>query len=448
MNKKKPWLVKFNKDLKGKKVLILGLGVLGRGVRDAEFLANLGAKVTVTDLKKAYKLKPSLDKLKGLKIKFVLGEHRKKDVLEADLVLRNPAVPLNSPLLKLAAQRNIPILMDESLFLKYAPVKVIGVTGTRGKSTVTNLAFNLLKEAQFKVHLSGNIRNKASLPLLEKVEKGDFVVMELSSWQLQGLGREKKSPHISIFTNIYEDHLNRYSSMKDYFNDKKAIFKYQTKDDFLILNSGSEKVRNLAEETKSKVIFYNKKAFPKDWQIKLKGDHNLENASAVIKLGEVLGIKKEIVKKVILTFSGLEHRLEKVRELKGVEYYNDSTSTTPVAGMAALNSFKKEIILIAGGSRKNLEMTEFGKLIAQKVRRVIFLTGEETNNLVNLVKKYGGEEKIEGVFDNFKKAVLKAQAVAKKNEIVLLSPGCASFGMFQNEFDRGDQFKKIVLELK
>lgn len=444
----KPWLEKFKKDYQGKRVLIMGLGLLGRGVQDAAFFAKIGAKVTVTDLKPEKQLKLSLVILKKFPIRYVLGKHRKEDFLNTDMVLRNADVPRDSPFLKLARNRSIPIEMDEALFAKYAPVKIIGITGTRGKSTTTALIYQILKKAGFSVWLGGNIPGVATLPLLEKVNKNDLVVAELSSWQLQGFNQEKISPYIGVITTIHEDHLNRYPSMKIYIADKKVIFKYQKKDDFLILNHDLPIVSKLAKEAKSQVIWFGKKDFPLDWQLKIKGEHNKANAAAAIKVAEILKVNKKIVKKVFENFIGLPHRLETIANIDGVEYVNDTTSTTPAASIAALESFHKPIILIAGGNSKNLEMSTFAKKIAHQTKKVIFLEGTETNNLINLLKKLKGESKIAGRFNNLKKAVLKAKTLANPGDVILFSPGCTSFGMFNNEFDRGDQYTKIVKILK
>ncbi|HUV46761.1 MAG TPA: UDP-N-acetylmuramoyl-L-alanine--D-glutamate ligase [Candidatus Bathyarchaeia archaeon] len=444
MTTKKPWLEKFIKDFRDKKVLILGLGVLGRGVADAKFFAQIGAKVTITDLQSEKELAPSLKILKNLPIKLVLGRHLKKDILDSDLILRNAAVPVNSPFLKLARLNKIPIFMDEALFAKYAPVKIIGITGTRGKSTTTALIFEILKEAKFSVWQGGNIKGKATLPLLERVNKDDWVVMELSSWQLQGFKKEKISPFISIITNIYEDHLNYYKNISDYIEDKKIIFKYQTKKDFLVLNKESSILRSFAKEAKSEIVWFSKKSCYSKWRLKILGEHNRLNAGAAYKVGEILGIDKKIIKKAFENFCTLPHRLELVAEIASVQYINDSTSTTPAAGIAALDTFQKPIILICGGSSKKLNMSAFAEKISRKVKKVLFLKGPETRNLANLVKKFNGCKKIAGYFNDLKVALAKAKSISESGDLVLLSPGCTSFGMFKNEFDRGEQFKKLV----
>jgi len=307
---------KFKKDFKGKKVVIMGLGLQGRGVWDAYFFAKIGAKVLVTDLKSKEELAPSLKKLDPFKnkIKLVLGRHRKKDLLSADLVLRNAAVPLASPFLQAVKNKGIRIEMDEALFLQYAEIKSIGITGTRGKSTTTTLIYNILKTTGKSVFLGGNILGLATLPLLEQIKKDDFLVLELSSWQLQGFDWAKISPQISVITSIFEDHLNRYKSMKDYIEDKKTIFKYQTKKDALFLNKNFTELKNMAVQAKSRVFYFSKADVPENIKLKLKGEHNKFNAAAALKVADFLNIPKQASYKVLQEFSGLNYRLEQRRQ--------------------------------------------------------------------------------------------------------------------------------------
>lgn len=448
---KRPWFEKFKKDYQGKRVLIMGLGLLGRGVQDASFFAKIGAKVTVTDLKPKEKLKSSLEKLKDLPIRYVLGRHRKEDFLNTDIILRNASVPLKSPYLQIARQNKIAIEMDEALFAQYAPVKIIGITGTRGKSTTATLIYQILKKAGFHVFLGGNIWGVATLPLLEKVKKGDFVVAELSSWQLQGLDKIKFSPYIGVITNIYEDHLNRYSSMEDYIDDKRVIFKYQKKGDFLVLNRDLKRLLSGgldAGSYKGYIVWFEKKDFPADWQLKIKGEHNKVNAAAAIKVAKLLKVDKKIIKEILENFRGLPCRLETIAKIDGVEYVNDSTCTTPAAGLVALKSFNKPLVMIVGGNSKNLDMSAFAKKVARKAKKVILLEGTETDNLENLIKKFKVKDKISGRFDDLKETVLKAKSLAGPGDVILFSPGCTSFGTFENEFDRGSQFNKVVLTLE
>lgn len=441
---------KIKKDLANKKILIIGLGLLGRGVADTKFLVKLGAKVTVTDLKSENVLKPSLKKLVNLPVKYILGKHRKEEIIKADLILRNAGVPENSPYLKIASSHRIPVLMDETLLLKYVlpDIKVIGITGTRGKSTTTTLIYEILKKAGKRVHLAGNLENIASLPLIEKIKPNDFLVMELSSWQLQGFKAIKFSPQISVITSIFEDHLNRYPNMKSYLNDKKIIYQFQKDDDFLILNRNQAIMQEFANEATSKVYWFGKDDWPKDWPLKIQGIHNQSNAAAALKVGQILKVNLGVIKKAINQFPGLPFRMEIIRTLNLITFINDTTSTTPAAGISALKTFEKPIILIAGGSSKNLSMDKFAKEICLRVKKVIFLKGEETNNLIKLIKKFNGTDKIVGTFSEMEVAVLAAFRLAKAGEIVLLSPGCASFGLFQNEFDRGLRFNQAVAALR
>ena len=435
----------YNLNYKGKNVLIFGLGILGRGLLDTIYFAKKGANVLVTDLKTKEQLKPALDKLKKYEnIKYVLGKHQKEDFDWADLIIRNADVPQTSEFLKYAISKNKIVEMDESLFAKHCPCAIIGITGTRGKTTTSTLISMLLAKTGRKVYLAGNILNKATLPLLDKVKQDDLVVLELSSWQLQGFGWNKISPHISIVTNIYPDHLNRYSNMAEYINDKKYIYKFQTKNDFLILNKENPETIKMAKEAKSKVIWFEKAQVPKKWKLKIFGEHNLENIAAAISVAKIFKIKNSDIKKIVESFKGVEHRLELLKNYNGVDYINDSTSTTPIAGQKALASIEKPIVLICGGATKKIDLVDFAKDISKKTKAVILLEGTATADLEKLIISFGGEKLIKGRFNDFEKAVNIAKSLASAGDCVLLSPGCASFGLFLNEYDRGEKFKKIV----
>jgi len=437
-------------DYKNKKVLIFGLGLLGRGVKDAIFFAEKGAEVRVTDLKKADALKESLEKLaKYQNISYTLGEHKEEDILWADLIIKNAGIPQSSPFLQFAIKNKKNIEMDESLFAKYCPCPIIGITGTRGKSTTTMLIGTLLQKTlpDKKIYLAGNLQGEATLPLIDIVTKDDLVVLELSSWQLQGFGVSGISPHIAVFTNIYHDHLNSYKNMTDYINDKKNIFKFQKSTDFFILNKDYARTRKLQSNAKANIIFFSGKDVPKKWKLKLLGKHNHENIAAAIAVGKIFNIPIETMESILSNFSGLEHRLEFVREVNGVTFINDTTSTTPIAGEMALKSIKKPVILIAGGATKNIDLNPFAKVIAKKTKAVVLLAGTATPELKQKIIAAGGENLIAGEFDNFKEAIRYAYSISLPSDVVLLSPGCASFGLFVNEFDRGNQFKKIVNQL-
>ncbi|HEY4513457.1 MAG TPA: UDP-N-acetylmuramoyl-L-alanine--D-glutamate ligase [Candidatus Paceibacterota bacterium] len=445
---------------KNKKVTVVGLGLLGKRLGDIAFLAECGAKVLVTDLKTRKELELSVKKLKKYKnITYVLGEHRFEDFDSCDFVLKGQGVALDSPYIKYAEGKGIPVEMDESLFAKLAPkVKIIGVTGTRGKSTTTILIYEILKQAGIRAHLGGNIKGTAALPLLKEVKDWDVVVFELSSWQLQGFGEAKISPHISVFTNFMPDHMNYYGStalttgkaLERYFQDKSYIYKFQKKNDVLVLGP---KMKGKVYDTKSKVVNASLKNVPKSWKIKLKGKHNMENIAVAIEVARVLKIPEKIIKKVVENFKAIFGRLEFVREVKGIKIYNDNSSTTPEATVAALravgNIKKRKVVLIMGGDNKFLDMSKLVDEIPTYCSKVVLFKERGTDTIRDKVfdfKKKGIDVyEEEGILDT----VERAFSVAKKGETILYSPAFSSFGKyFINEYDRGEKFMKIVKNLK
>lgn len=448
-------------NFKNKKITIMGLGLLGRGVGDAEFLAKEGVDLVVTDLKSAYELKPSLDRLKKFKnIKYTLGKHKAEDFKARDFILRGAGVPKDSKYLKIAKKNKIPVVMDDSWFAELARergCKIIGVTGTRGKTTVATWIYQALKiekkkeekrkekrTEEKKVYLAGNVLRVATLPLIKKVKKDDLVVLELSSWQLQGWDEAKISPHISVITNIYPDHLNYYKgNMRSYINDKKVIYKYQGKDDFLILNKDNKYSREFRKEAESKVCWFNKKDVLKSWKLNLFGEHNLENLAAVITVLNVRNVKN--VRNVVESLGGVEHRLELTAEIGGAQFINDTTSTTPVATQKALGSFDSPIILIAGGSDKGLSFKKLARDIKKNCKAVVLLKGNGTEKIKKELSLIN--YKLSKEYSNLTQAVKKAKSLAEKGDVILFSPACTSFGMFVNEYNRGDKFKKIVKTL-
>ena len=445
----------------GKKILIMGLGILGRGVNVAKFLAERRAELTITDLKTEEQLASSLKKLKKIpNIKYVLGRHDLADFSDKDMVIKAAGVPLNSPYIAEAIKNKIPVEMDASLFVKLTTtwtlnVQVVGITGARGKSTVTHLIYAILEEAfkkaKQKVYLGGNVRGLASLPLLKKVKDGDVVVMELDSWQLQGFGEAKISPNIAVFTTFLPDHQNYYKNdMERYFSDKANIYRWQKRGDWLIAGSGAAKVIKEKDKNgaKWKTAKMSKKNIPHGWKIKLLGGHNLINIALAVEVARKLGIKEAVIKKTVENFKGLPGRLEFIRETKGVKYYNDTTATTPEAALAALDSLKEykgKIILIGGGADKNLEYKEYAQEVKKYIKALILFKGAATDKIISALGKT--KFPVESV-DSMEKAMEIARANSKKGDIILLSPAAASFGVFKNEFDRGERFNKAVKKLK
>lgn len=418
----------------------MGLGLLGRSLGDALFLAEHGAVLTITDLKTEEMLAPSLEKLKPYSgITYVLGEHRLEDFQQCDMVIKAPGVPFDSPYIKEAQEHNIPVEMDASLFLKLAPEVIsIGVTGTRGKSVTTQLIFEILKADEKRVFLGGNVRGIATLPLIEEVQQGDYVVLELDSWQLQGFGDAGMSPHVAVFTTFMRDHMNYYKGdMERYFADKAHIFQYQTKSDILVV--GEDIADRISSSAKKFVA--TSKDIPGDWDIQLLGDHNRKNAAIAIAVAKALGISEDVIRSAIESFRGLAGRLEYIGEKKGIFFYNDTTATTPDAALAALDALEnKHIVLITGGADKDLEYAAYAARLSSHITNPVFFKGSATQKLISLLPKTYAYTLV----DTMPEAVKEAYSRAEKGDVVLLSPGAASFELFENEYDRGDQFVQCV----
>ncbi len=417
----------------------MGLGLLGRGVGDVEFLAQNGADLIVTDLKTKKQLQVSLDRLKKFKkIKYVLGKHRLEDFKDRDMILKSAGVPLDSIYIKEAKKNKIPVEMSASLVAKLSDAKIIGITGTRGKSTVTQMIYEILKASKKKVFLGGNVRGIATLPLLESTKKGDYIVMELDSWQLQGFGEGNISPHIAVFTNLMRDHMNYYKgSMAKYFTDKANIYKYQKKGDYLI--AGKEIARKIKDSPLLKP-----KKLPESWKLKVAGEHNRENASLAREVASKAGVSEKIIKKTLENFKSVEGRLEYMKAVRGVKIYNDNNATTPdatIMALRALGDTSKNIVLIMGGADKNLDMKPLLKEIEKYCKSVVLLSGTGTDKLKNLKFEYKKA-------NNLKDGIMQALKDSKQGDIVLFSPAFASFGLFENEYDRNDQFIELVKKLK
>jgi UDP-N-acetylmuramoylalanine--D-glutamate ligase len=425
----------------GKKITLMGLGLLGRGVGDAELFAAAGAELIVTDMKSAADLAPSIERLKQFSnVAYHLGEHRLEDFENRDMIVRAPNVPLDSPFLAHARENHIPIEMDASLFAKLSHATIIGITGTRGKSTVTHLVYEMAKAAGKNVFLGGNERGMATLQLLPEINEGDLVILELDSWQLQGFEESRISPHISIWTNFMPDHMNYYKGDMDrYFRDKAAIARFQKAGDvFITMPEIKEKIESTFGALQGTCV--TNTFLPDDWDIALPGEHNRKNAGYAAAAARTLGISDDIIKNVLKDFSGLPGRMEFLGEKSGIAFYNDANSTTPEAAVAALRTFAstgRPIILIGGGSDKELDFTELACEIEEKAKKAVFFAGKATEKLQKLLPEGFPAETVSNMSD----AVTHALSSAKAGDIILLSPGATSFGVFKNEYDRGDQFR-------
>lgn len=431
-------------DLKGKKAVVMGLGLYGGGVSSTNFLLKHGASVLVTDLKNERELKDSIKKIEG-GVELVFGRHRVKDFKNADLIIRNPGVPIESKYLIIARQNNIPIEMEITLFFKFCKSKnIIGVTGSKGKSTTATLIYKIIKANGKKVVLGGNL----GIPILDQIHeisKDTWVVLEISSWQIEGLREFGLSPHIGVVTNVLRDHLNRYKNIKEYADTKRGLLKFQKRSDYAVLNFDNYFTKKFSKNLNSRVLFYSikDKYAEKFKNRKLKGKHNLSNILAAFSVSRILRLDEKIVVDTINSFGGLPYRAEVVGKVGGITFINDTTATIPEAAVLALKNIAGPITLIAGGNDKSFDHLELGKIINDKKIKVVFLEGSATDSMESVINK----ELVLGRFRDFKKAIEKAYKNTDKRGTVLLSPGATSFATFINEFDRGDKFNEIVKAL-
>ncbi len=458
----------------GKRVTVFGLGLHGGGVGTVQFLSRIGARITVTDIKTKEQLQPSLKKLSGLKnITYVLGQHREEDFTRAERVIISPAIPWTNPYVQRALKKGIPVDMDSSIFFSLCSNTIIGVTGTKGKTTTAMFVYTMLKEAGIDVVLVG-VGQTPVLTALEKMGKKTVVVFELSSWRLSALGRTKQSPKIGVFKNFLPDHLNYYKTMDQYFNDKSNIYRFQSKKDWMIINGDDEKLMSVEKDIPSKILFFSwedigkqESVFTRDGAIilrdqgletilasidtlSIRGRHTIVNLLASIAALKAYGLSLIDLKKGVRACKDIPHRLEFVRDVGGVRYYNDTAATIPEATISAVESFTQPIILIAGGSHKGLAYREFADHVIHRVKNIIFLKGEASERMMKALRSVLGDQYREEeyfVAESMPQAVHYAQSIATTGDIVLLSPAAASFGMFHDEFDRGDKFILAVKKL-
>lgn len=433
---------------KGKKITLMGLGLLGRGIGDARFLAECGAELIVTDLKGESELEVSLSLLRQFtNITFHLESHSLGDFENRDLIIKAAGVPLNSLYIAHAKKNNIPVRMSTDLFAELAGIPVVGITGTRGKSTVTHMIAHILRSAGYAVLLGGNVRGVSTLALLSDVTRDSIAVLELDSWQLQGFGEAKISPHISVFTTFLPDHMNYYkNSMQAYFADKAAIFRNQQESDTFILGEQAAPfIKEFGYQThiRAHTEVSGTRNLPKGVRLKLPGEHNRYNAGLASAAARALDVDEECIKDSLESFESIPGRLQFLREVKGVKIYNDNNATTPDATVAALRSFgeKKNVVLIMGGSDKGLDMGALLGEISTHCKTVLLLKGSGTVRVRPHVP--GAIE-----YESIGAATEAAFKAAKPGDVLLLSPAFASFGMFTNEYDRNDQFIEAVQGLQ
>ncbi|MES2995168.1 MAG: UDP-N-acetylmuramoyl-L-alanine--D-glutamate ligase [Patescibacteria group bacterium] len=426
----------------GKKITVLGLGLLGRGVGDAHYLASMGAELIITDLKSKEELTESLEKLAGFpNITYTLGEHRIEDFRGRDFILKAAGVPDPSVYLDAARAAGTPIKMSASWFAELAGIPVIGITGTRGKSTTTHMLHGILQAAGVPTLLGGNVRGVSTLSLLTEATPEHVALFELDSWQLQGFGESKMSPHTAVFTTFFPDHLNYYHDDLDaYLSDKANIFLFQGPEDTFVLG---RQCMELIEEKyqgciKGQLALVGNEDMPSGWKLRIPGAHARYDAALALAAARSMGINDEVSKAALEAFAGVPGRLEYVREVDGVAVYNDTTATTPEATLAALDALPAgNVVLIMGGADKGLDMDALLERIPAATKAVMLLEGTGTERIRASLPGAS-------VHGTLAAAVEAAFAIAEPGDTVLFSPAFASFGMFKNEYDRGDQFMALI----
>ncbi len=446
----------------------MGLGLHGGGLASARFFAEHGATVTVTDLRDEATLAPTVEQLADLPIRFVLGRHKEEDFTKADLVIKNPAVPRNSRYLQLAGR----VETDISVFLRLNRRPVLAITGSKGKSTTVSALHRIMRAADPETLLGGNI-TVSPLTFVEKClsATGSPVILELSSWQLADIQpADLLHARIAAVTNIMTDHQNSYSSMQEYVNDKARIFNGQAPEEYSICFYDDEYGRFFAEYTPGRPLYYSAAPLPAELgdgaylqdgvgylrreghlqeivpeQVHIAGTHNKLNLLVAATTAALWGVPSDIIRREAAGFSGIEHRMELVRELNGVRWYNDSAATIPDATAAAIKSLSGNVHLITGGTDKKLDFAPLDEVL-EIPASIHLLEGSASIHMQNKMQ----ERRIPyyGPFGNLQAAVLSAFEHAAAGDTVLFSPGATSFGMFLNEFDRGRSFKSMVAQLQ
>ena len=425
-------------DLKGKRVTVVGLG--NSGFNAAVLLKGIGARVRATDARDTPDVRKNTRILKNKDIKVETGGHTEAFLKGSRLIVLSPGVENASPAVKWAEKYGIPIIGEMELGYRFCKGRIIAITGTNGKSTVTALSGEILKDGGKDAVVCGNIGNSLCGEI-GRIKKDTWVVLEVSSFQLERI--EKFRPQIAAILNITDDHMDRYNKFTEYFNEKLKVFRNQTADDILILNGDAENLRALKEKAKSKVLFFSRSKFPdKINNMKLKGTHNVENILAASLVGSLAGVSESSIGQTIKNFRPLPHRFETVVAIDGVLYIDDSKGTTVDSTYRALESCDKPVILIAGGKDKNSDYGFVKEIVRKKVKHLV-LIGEAA---AKIKKALGGVVETHEV-GGMDEAVETARRLAKKGFIVLLSPMCSSFDMFKDYKERGGVFKRAVRRL-
>jgi UDP-N-acetylmuramoylalanine--D-glutamate ligase len=448
--------------LEGKKVIVVGLARSGRAL--AQFLTTRGALVTATDIKSERELGDEvMAPLRALGVRLELGGHSPATLLAADLIVVSPGVPLSIGPLQPARAGGVPILSEVELAFRFLRGRMVGVTGSNGKTTVTTLIGQLLSKAGFFTQVGGNIGTPLT-SLVEASQKDGFLVVELSSFQLEAI--ETLRPDIAVMTNISPDHLDRHGSLGEYVQAKRRIFTNQTLADWAVLNADDPIVIEMMYATAARPMLFSRRreldegVFLRDRQIvirldgreqelitlaeiPLRGRHNVENVMAAMAAGMVAGASPESMRETVKRFPGVEHRLEWVAEVNGVEYYNDSKATNVDSAVKAVEAFEGKLIVIFGGKEKGGGFDALRKPVAERVKHVLLL-GQASDKMAAALKGAAPMT----FCQTMEETVQRAHQLAEPGDIVLLAPACASFDMFENYEHRGRVFKEAVQKLR
>jgi UDP-N-acetylmuramoylalanine--D-glutamate ligase len=424
--------------LTGKRVTVLGLGNFGGGIAVSRWLIEQGAHVVVCDHSPIEKLRDSVAALAGLPIEFRLGpDQREQDFTHADLIVASPAIPPHNPFLRLAEAAKVPITTEICLFVQRCPAPVVGVTGTKGKSTTSTL-LNQMLAARYTTWFGGNI-GKSLLAELPNIKPDHLVVLELSSFMLQHLAAIAWSPRLAVVTMVSVDHLDWHGSEEKYVDAKRNIVRFQKSGDLAVLNFQNPTARSFTEDAGGEVIPFDSNTHRR-FELKLAGEHNQLNAQAAFTAANLLGIDWETAQKAIADFAGLTHRLQLVCERNGVKYINDSISTIPQAAIAALNSFPagKVIQIVGGSGKKELPIDDLCAALAAQAKAILCI-GETAPALLQRLPP--GKSFNCTTLEN---AITKAQSLATPGDVILLSPGHPSYDQFTNFEARGNAFAQTV----
>lgn len=442
---------------KDKKVTVMGLGLLGRGIGDAKYIAESGAReVVVTDLKSREELESSVAVLENFtNVRFVLGEHKIEDFTDTDLVLMAAGVPLSSPYIKAAKEAGVEVTQSAALFAKLSLVPIIGVTGTRGKSTVTHMIHHVLSTVTegAPVLLGGNIRGVSNLQLLNDAQEDSLCVMELDSWQLQAFGDAAISPQIAVFTSFMPDHMNYYGGDMDlYFKDKANIYVHQEDSGVLITTPEVFTwIQKSSGTLGQELILADASAIPEDCLLSMPGEHNRLNAALAYEALKATGLTDEEIFDGLASFPGVPGRLEYLGSQKGVKIYNDNNATTPTATAAGIKAVAegKNVVLIMGGANKGLETNSLEEAIAEHVKKVVLLPGTGTDNFKKKLEANSTVNRtIVKETPSLKEAIAMGLEEGKAGDVLLFSPAFASFGMYKNEYERNDEFVSLIAKLE